>query len=58
MSLSTMRLGSISIWPRGEATMSVTDIDAIEAAICEVKDAMEENLCVMLGFLVCLVRAD
>ena len=38
--------------------MSVTDIAAIEAAICEVRDAMEENLCPMLGFLVGLVRVD
>ena len=53
-----MWLGSISTWPRGEATMSVTDIAAIEAAICEVRDAMEENLCPILGFLVGLVRVD
>ena len=53
-----MRLGSISTWPSGEATMSVTDIAAIEAAICEVRDLMEENLCPILGFLVGLLRVD
>ena len=53
-----MWLGSISTWPRGEATMSVTDIAAIDAAICEVRDAMEENLCPILCFLIGLVRVD